>query len=180
MRKSPLPRETEPEWPKRSHARRLRSSSESRRSRSADFESRSVGRRRAWRRPVAAATIRPRPMTAQIRIRTVPSPRVGEQPRAEQPVEMPPPVRSPGPEGMSQLAVTSGMSGQIGRGVSRSQNSSGLLAQLLELMGQDARQQPWAWHDDQAQLPKKREGVQLEPVRRDPSFDEAVELEAGE
>jgi len=47
-------------------------------------------------------------------------------------------------------------------------------------MGQDARQQPWAWYDDQAQLSKKREGVQLEPVLRDPSFDEAVELKAGE
>jgi hypothetical protein len=47
-------------------------------------------------------------------------------------------------------------------------------------MGQDARQQPGAWHDDQAQLPKKHEGVQLEPVLSDPSFDEAVELKAGE
>jgi hypothetical protein len=64
--------------------------------------------------------------------------------------------------------------------VSRSQNASGPLAQLLKLMGQDARQQPRAWYDDQAQLSKKREGVQLEPVLRDPSLDEAVELKAGE
>ena len=58
--------------------------------------------------------------------------------------------------------------------------ASGLLAQLLELMGQDAGHQPRAWYDDQAQPPKKRQGVQLEPVLGDPSFDEAVELEAGE
>jgi hypothetical protein len=43
-------------------------------------------------------------------------------------------------------------------------------------MGQDARQQPRAGHDDQAQLLKKPEGVKLEPVLRDPSIDEAIEL----
>ena len=54
--------------------------------------------------------------------------------------------------------------------------SSALVAQLLELMGQDARQQPRAGHDDQAQLLKKPEGVKLEPVFCNPSIDEAVEL----
>lgn len=33
-----------------------------------------------------------------------------------------------------------------------------------QLVGQDPRQQPRARHDDQAQLLKEREGVQLEPV----------------
>ena len=47
-------------------------------------------------------------------------------------------------------------------------------------MRQDARQQPRAWHDDQPQLSKKGEGVQLEPVLHNPPFDEAVELEPGE
>src|SRR5262245_3240705 len=55
---------------------------------------------------------------------------------------------------------------------------SDLLAQLLQLMGQDARKQPW--DDDEAQLPKERERVQLEPVLLDASVDEAVELDAGE
>jgi hypothetical protein len=59
-------------------------------------------------------------------------------------------------------------------------NWSGPLAQLPKLTGQDARQQPRTWYEDQAQLSKKREGVQLEPVLRDPSFDEAVALKAGE
>jgi hypothetical protein len=57
-----------------------------------------------------------------------------------------------------------------------SASSSALLAQPLELMGHDPRQQPRAGHDDQTQLLKKREGVQLEPVLRNPSVDEAVEL----
>lgn len=47
-------------------------------------------------------------------------------------------------------------------------------------MGQDARQQPRARHYDQTQLLKKREGVHLEPVLRDSTVDETVELEAGE
>jgi hypothetical protein len=41
----------------------------------------------------------------------------------------------------------------------RPECSSALLAQLLELMDQDARQQPRAGHEDQAQLLKKPEGV---------------------
>ena len=47
-------------------------------------------------------------------------------------------------------------------------------------MGQDARKQPRTGHDDEAQLLKKREGVQLEPVLRDSAVYETVELEAGE
>jgi hypothetical protein len=47
-------------------------------------------------------------------------------------------------------------------------------------MAQDAWQQPRTWHDDQPQLLKKRERVQLEPMLRDPSIDETVELKAGE
>ena len=46
-------------------------------------------------------------------------------------------------------------------------------------MGQEARQQPRAGYDDQAQPLKKCEGVHLKPVLRDPSIDEAVELNAG-
>jgi hypothetical protein len=46
-------------------------------------------------------------------------------------------------------------------------------------MGQEARQQPRAGYDDQAQPLKKCEGVHLKPVLRDPSIDEAVELKAG-
>jgi Phage integrase family len=55
---------------------------------------------------------------------------------------------------------------------------SAFLAQLPQLMSQDAREQPRAGHDYQTQLLKKREGVQLEPVLRDPAVDEPVELEA--
>jgi hypothetical protein len=47
-------------------------------------------------------------------------------------------------------------------------------------MSQDARQQPRDRHDHQAQLLEKREGVELEPVLRDPSTDETVELQPGE
>ena len=44
-------------------------------------------------------------------------------------------------------------------------------------MDQEAREQPWAWDDDETQLLKKREGVQLKPVLRDLSIDQPVELE---
>ena len=47
-------------------------------------------------------------------------------------------------------------------------------------MGQDARQQPRAGHDDQTELLKKRERVHLEPVLRDSAVEETVELEAEE
>jgi hypothetical protein len=47
-------------------------------------------------------------------------------------------------------------------------------------MCQQPREQPRPGDDDEAQLLKKREGVELEPVLRDPSIDEAVELKAGE
>src|SRR5215212_10841951 len=58
--------------------------------------------------------------------------------------------------------------------------SSAPLAQLPHLMGQDARQQSRAGHESQAKSLKKGEGVELEPVLRDSSVDEAVELQAGE
>ena len=43
-------------------------------------------------------------------------------------------------------------------------------------MGQEAREQSRGGYDNQAKLLKKREGVELEPVLRDSSIDEAVEL----
>jgi hypothetical protein len=43
-------------------------------------------------------------------------------------------------------------------------------------MDQEAREQPWAGHDDETQLLEKREGVQLKPVLGDLSIDQPVEL----
>jgi hypothetical protein len=51
-------------------------------------------------------------------------------------------------------------------------------AQLPDAVGQDAREQPRAGYQDQPELLKQREGVQLEPVLLDAPVDEAVELEA--
>ncbi len=53
-------------------------------------------------------------------------------------------------------------------------SASILLAQLLELLTHDSRQQPRAGHEHQAQLLKKSEGVELKPVLRHPSIDEPV------
>ena len=47
-------------------------------------------------------------------------------------------------------------------------------------MGQEAREQSRAGYDNQAKLLQKGEGVELEPVLRDSSIDEAVQLQAGE
>jgi hypothetical protein len=47
-------------------------------------------------------------------------------------------------------------------------------------MAQHARHQPRAGHDGEAQLLKKREGVELEPVLHDAAVGEAVELESRE
>jgi hypothetical protein len=54
--------------------------------------------------------------------------------------------------------------------------TSALLTQLLELMGEDARYQPWTRHDRKPELLKQAQGIQLKPVLYHLAVSEAVEF----